>query len=708
MSLDVRLMNRFIPIRFRLVALFFSISILPLGVVAAVVADTVYVLQRMSFESGLRIVKNLAEDHFRELAKSESERVSQHFDHLFMNLKRAQTGIEDRLASRGRSAARAGAVTGDGPPVKLARKGSGLWASGNPDGLRPRYLLPSGLIDSSLVQAELNELGSVEDELVSFARNTPGVSEVYLVTARSTLQIYPPPDLDSVEKLAGLDPSLDFRQFEPFVVASPESNPSREMKTVGTYLDVLGNGWMVTFAVPIWLRSGEFYGVLAADVPLEKIKPLLTVPGDQGGFVRMYDKAGRLVGASYNVPGAGTSGTVTPGGGHEKMAIDEAAELMRERARLATGTNSFEVDIGDGPQLVAFHTVESTGWTLYLGAPARVFSQGAMTAVQPIFQQGVRVWLFAGFVVVLIAILIVATAWRVSQSITKPLESLTEAVENMGTGVQTAQVEVDRGDELGKLARAFNTMSANLAASRAMAIESERMAFVGQMSAVLAHEIRNPLNSLVTTTHLLDPETATELSEEERKVLFGVLRKETNRLNHILTDFLAYARPREIKLAPVNVRAFVEGIRAVLKQHETAAGKSIEVEVKDLPETVLFDEDQMEQVLINIGINGLQAMPAGGTLRLEARGEVAPASAGGGRLKGLVTVFAVSDTGKGLPPEMQDRVFEPFFTTKKKGTGLGLAIARRFIESHGGAIQVDSTPGLGTRFTILLPRQGDV
>ncbi len=695
-------MNRFIPIRFRLVALFFSISILPLGVVAAVVADTVYVLQRMSYESGLRIVKNLAEDHFRELARSEAARVSQHFEHLFSNLRRTQMDIEEGLAT-GR---RYGQVP---PPVKLSRRGEGIWTSANPDGLRPRYFAPSGVMESGAgaIERDLDILPAIEDDLVAFARNSPDISSVYLITKSAALQMYPPPDLDTAGRLGGLAPDFDFRKLEPFAAIGSDPASARRIIGVGTYLDLLGRGWMVTFAVPVWSRTGEFFGVLAADLPLERIQPLLTVPGDQGGFVRLYDRDGRLVGASFNIPGAVKTTFVAGDGQREKLPIDEAAGLFRDRARLAAGVNSFEVDIGDGPQLVAFHPVESTSWTLYLGAPARVFSQGAMDAVQPIFQQGVRVWLFAAFVVALIAILIVATAWRVSQSITTPLERLTAAAENMGTGAEIPPVEVDRGDELGKLARAFNTMSANLTASRAKAIEAERMAFVGQMSAVLAHEIRNPLNSLVTTTHLLDPETAADLSEDERKALFGVLRKETNRLNHILTDFLAYARPREVKPAPVNVQAFLEGIGAVLKQNEAAAGKSIEVSVRDLPETVIFDEDQMEQVIINIGINGLQAMTEGGQLRLEARGEVAPASVSGGRLRGLATVFEISDTGKGLPPEMRDRVFEPFFTTKKKGTGLGLAIARRFIDAHGGAIQVDSEPGAGTRFTIYLPRQGD-
>ncbi|MCW5828512.1 MAG: HAMP domain-containing protein [Deltaproteobacteria bacterium] len=703
MSFDFRKMNRFIPIRYRLVALFFSISILPLGVIAAVVADTVYVLQRMSFESGLRIVKNLAEENFRELARSEATRVSQHFELMLADLRRVQDQIEDVLSgsTRRESGLR---------PVELVRRSSGIWASPNPDDLRPVYLYPAwGQTLPDGVRNEIPRLVSAEGFLSQWVRSNPSASAAYIVTTSSLLLRYPPSDPDASGRIAGLDPAFDFRQLESYRRVLPGENPDRHIRLIGTHLDPLGGAWVLTFAAPLWVRSGEFLGMLAVNIPLERITPLLVEPGDRGGFVRVYDQNERLVGASHSVHAAGLPKSGARSAGHElvMLPVDEAGGLMRERARLAAGIGSFEVDIGDGPQLVAFHKIESMGWTLYLGAPARVFSEGAMAAIKPIFQQGVRVWLFAGFVVVLIAVLIVATAWRVSQSITQPLETLTEAVESMGAGSQAVAVEVDRGDELGKLARAFNRMAMNLADSRSKAIEAERMAFVGQMSAVLAHEIRNPLNSLVTTTHLLDPENATELSEEEKKALFGVLRKETNRLNHILTDFLAYARPREIKLSHVNVRAFLEGIAAVLKQNEAAAGKTIEVSVKDLPETVPFDEDQMEQVLINIGINGLQAMSEGGVIRLEARGEVAPAGAASGRLKGLVTVFEVSDTGKGLPPEMKDRVFEPFFTTKKKGTGLGLAIARRFIEAHGGAIEVDSAPGKGTRFTILLPRQGD-
>jgi signal transduction histidine kinase len=218
----------------------------------------------------------------------------------------------------------------------------------------------------------------------------------------------------------------------------------------------------------------------------------------------------------------------------------------------------------------------------------------------------------------------------------------------------------------------------------------ERLAAVGEVAAGLAHEIRNPLAAILNAVTLLDQEET--LTAEERATILGAVKTEARRLNTTLSDFLLFARPRELKRQKGDIRQLVDHVAALLQEERTRPG-GVQVDVRvdlAIPPTV-FDRDQLTQVLWNIARNGLEAMGGRGHLTLSVA-----------RQNGEIMI-SVSDTGPGIPPEDRWRIFQPFYSRKPGGTGLGLAIAQSIVSAHGGRIDVDSQPQQGSRFTICLP-----
>jgi two-component system sensor histidine kinase PilS (NtrC family) len=218
----------------------------------------------------------------------------------------------------------------------------------------------------------------------------------------------------------------------------------------------------------------------------------------------------------------------------------------------------------------------------------------------------------------------------------------------------------------------------------------ERLAAVGEVAAGLAHEIRNPLAAILNAVTLLDQEEV--LTAEERATILGAVKTEARRLNTTLSDFLLFARPRELKRQKGDIRQLVDHVAALLQEERTRpGGVQVDVQVDPAIPPTVFDRDQLTQVLWNIARNGLEAMEGRGHLELSVA-----------RQNGEVMI-SVSDTGPGIPPEDRWRIFQPFYSRKPGGTGLGLAIAQSIVSAHGGRIDVDSQPQQGSRFTICLP-----
>lgn len=216
--------------------------------------------------------------------------------------------------------------------------------------------------------------------------------------------------------------------------------------------------------------------------------------------------------------------------------------------------------------------------------------------------------------------------------------------------------------------------------------QSEAMAQLGQMAAVVAHEIRNPLGSIVMAARQL---AAGELGEDDRALVHKILRDEGQRLSETLTNFLAYARPRALTLARADLNALVAEVAAVAT--DGAVKTKVEARLDAELAPFRFDADQIRQVVWNIILNAAQAADGKGGVRVYT-----------GLSKGFA-FFRVEDDGPGIAPGVREEMFQPFKTTKSHGTGLGLAIADRIVRAHGGRIEVESAAGKGAAFTVLLP-----
>jgi two-component system sensor histidine kinase PilS (NtrC family) len=239
----------------------------------------------------------------------------------------------------------------------------------------------------------------------------------------------------------------------------------------------------------------------------------------------------------------------------------------------------------------------------------------------------------------------------------------------------------------------------------------ERLAGVGQLAADLAHEIRNPLAAISGSIQILEGGATGGESDESRRLMSIVVR-ETDRLNALITDFLHYARPGPAKPVPVAIAGVLDDMRQIF---ESVRPPAVEIAIDAPPDLrVLADDRQLRQMLWNLFLNAIQAMPEGGALAIRAVPPAAQAGAEDGRSPGAgdgrdraegmrFAVIEVSDTGTGIAPEVLERIFDPFFTTKEEGSGLGLATVHRIVEGNGGHVSVESAVGRGTRFRVFLP-----
>jgi two-component system sensor histidine kinase PilS (NtrC family) len=220
---------------------------------------------------------------------------------------------------------------------------------------------------------------------------------------------------------------------------------------------------------------------------------------------------------------------------------------------------------------------------------------------------------------------------------------------------------------------------------------SDRLAAVGRMAAGLAHEIRNPLGSISSALQFLQERS--EAPVEDVKLMDVVLR-ESDRMNSIITNFLAFARPaangKGEHRDEIDFGAALKDCLALVKHSPEVTNKhEFKLELPDRPAKILADETQLKQVCWNLARNAIEAMPDGGTLTVRAT------NAPGNR---VLVEFA--DSGIGMDDEMLDRVFEPF-TSGSGGTGLGLSIVYKIVNDHGGTIDIQSAPGEGTRVTMV-------
>ncbi len=283
--------------------------------------------------------------------------------------------------------------------------------------------------------------------------------------------------------------------------------------------------------------------------------------------------------------------------------------------------------------------------------------------------------------------------WR----FTRPISNLSIAAREVAAGNLDFRVPgAERSDEIGQLAKNFNEMTAALEKNRELEDQlrqAEKSAVIGRLGSAIAHEIRNPLNYInLTLDHLKNRYTPADGKTVEYSKLIVQIKNEVARINQQISDFLNYSRPAKANLQSIDARKTVEeSLRLVEAQAAENDIKIGLVEREAVPK-ILGDPEFLRSVFNNLFINAVQSMGSeGGNLNIK----ISPDA-------GFVS-FEISDTGNGIPKENLTKIFEPYFSTKETGTGLGLAIVQKIVDIHNGTIDVESTVGEGTKFTVRLP-----
>lgn len=282
----------------------------------------------------------------------------------------------------------------------------------------------------------------------------------------------------------------------------------------------------------------------------------------------------------------------------------------------------------------------------------------------------------------------------------RPVGGLAIAVKRMAAGdlspvrINSSREIEDTVDALNQMAAALSARQAAEAVEKEREVRTERLAVVGRMASAVAHEIRNPLNSISLNVDLLGDMLERPGSNPEKgREVIRTVQREVDRLNEITEDYLQFGRMPRGMIGPCDVTAVIRETCTFMAREFDASGVVVKVEARSGDVRVLSDEGQLRQALVNVLRNAVEAMPGGGSVAVTVE------AAGNDRIQ-----IDIADTGHGISAAQMSRMFEPFATTKPGGTGLGLAFVQQVITESGGTVGIESTEGRGTTIRITLKR----
>ncbi len=550
----------------------------------------------------------------------------------------------------------------------------------------------------------------IKDLTVTIASNQAEKTHVLLEGYRKELTIFSELMLDRSIPAGSRNRLLqrafvNFREFVAVTLYQPDRDPvtifdDEALTSVGldrTFLDRC----QTAYPLPLQkIRSGETYIVNAT---LHKTLPLLLLA------INLEDKKTSTV-ASGLIRLDRLSQFSRQSQGFDTFLVNNAGEDLihsdRETFQQRTFNTPFslerlEKDGGFG----AVHEFKTTRGDIIGGfSPVGI---GSLIAISEVPKSAIYLttrellsnMLYLSLLLLSLAA-ILSLVW--SRLITRPLELLSKATQEVGKGRFDINIKPSSRDEIGELADSFNTMALELDGrdqtikqTQSALVQSEKMSAFGQLGAGIAHEVKNPLAGILGLTQL----TLRKLDKESP--LYSNLElviKETKRCQMIMNNLLRFARKEEVAFDVINLADVIKDTAAIVEHQLGINQINLIQEVEsDLP-LVEGNANQLQQVLMNLAINAQQAMKGKpGTVTIRAERDPL----------GVVQICVIDD-GPGMPESIRKRVFDPFFSTKPsgEGTGLGLSVSYGIVEEHGGTIHVESTPGEKTIFTISLPPHG--
>jgi len=317
-------------------------------------------------------------------------------------------------------------------------------------------------------------------------------------------------------------------------------------------------------------------------------------------------------------------------------------------------------------------------WTLI----AEIDRREAFDLIYFLLRRASYMGAFVCFVIVVLAML---SARRLSA----PLHQLTLACRQIASGSTQYRLSELPSREANEVAMSFNGMLDRLGEMQRQLVQAGALAAVGELSASIVHEMRNPLNTIQINLTALRRRVQ---DDDKYLELYQLAERQTGRLQEMLNDLLNYGKPLALQMTPCDVGALVQEVAAEFQRTAAAAGVSIHVQSCTPPPRAELDREQMHRALSNLVENALQATPAGGTITITTA------------VAGRDWTLSVQDTGPGVTEAMRERIFLPFFTTRPDGTGLGLANVRKIVQLHQGEITIGQSEAGGARFTMRFPR----
>ena len=289
-----------------------------------------------------------------------------------------------------------------------------------------------------------------------------------------------------------------------------------------------------------------------------------------------------------------------------------------------------------------------------------------------------------------LALALALAAWMADR-VARPLRDLTSAAEGIARGETRVPLVSSRSrDEVGRLTETFNRMSADLQRAQSEVLEAAKFAFVGELAAGVAHEVRTSLGVLRSSSQLIQP----TLDEQggEAKELVGIMIEEIDHLDGVVNQLLDLGRPRALAIERTHLSSVLARAADFADAQARAAGVTIVRPAADLDPVALCDEEQIYQVALNLIVNAVQVLPRGGKVTLVL---LPP--------RGDTVGFEVTDDGPGIPEDQLQKIFLPFFSRREGGVGLGLTLVRRVVQEHKGRLEVASELGMGSTFRVQLP-----
>lgn len=490
--------------------------------------------------------------------------------------------------------------------------------------------------------------------------------------------------------------------------------PLREgVEFIGSLERFLGAYPTLTVSVPISdPATRKVNGVLLAKLGLNGLSHMLhqqfPVEGDaQGAVVAGADPVGFLIAHSNK------DLVFRPDAKLPKPVLDI---ILTQTKNVGGG----EIPLPGGERLLgAYATVKDLGWVVYVQQPLETAYKTAHQMESQIFQM-----------LLYVAVATTLLGFLVASLITRPVQLLKQAALQLAQGAWEEVPEVSSNDEIGDLAQSFKAMSASLKdktdelvrakeeleklnrtlenrveartrelkAAQDELIKKERLAAIGQMASVVGHEIRNPLAVINNSIYYVKTKLSVNGAEVDQKISkhISIIESEIQQANGIISEILTFARQRELKPEMKSLNLFLEDL---LSTYPLPGNLQVLKEFCPEDPMVMIDPEEMKQAVRNLIGNAIEAMSAGGVLKL-ATAVVTPQD---------WVRLDIADTGPGIPREVRERIFTPFFTTKARGTGLGLAVVKKVVDRHKGKVDILSEQGEtthGTTFQLYLPQAG--